>query len=42
MVNDPTHYRSYFSPGSPYLEDHPGALVLPEPTELVVEENPAG
>lgn len=42
MVNDPTHYRSYFSPGSPYLEDHPGALVLPEPTELVVEDNPAG
>lgn len=41
MVNDPTHYRSWFSPGSPYAED-PGAQKLTEPTELVVVANSAG
>lgn len=41
VVSDPTHYRSYFSPGSPYASD-PGAQLLTEPAELVVEENPAG
>lgn len=41
VVSDPTHSRSYFSPGSPYAAD-PGAQLLTEPAELVVEENPAG
>ncbi|HET7532411.1 MAG TPA: hypothetical protein VFJ83_04625 [Nocardioidaceae bacterium] len=40
VVSDPTHSRSYFSPGSPYAAD-PGAQLLTEPAELVVEENPA-